>query len=114
MITLPLSLAAWSNLQFKQTFKNEVEALDATILPLQQGLAVSSYVSNEPFHILVLSYSDNEQAIQVRTGVSYSGIISGCSCADDPTPMDVQTEYCELMLSIDKNTADTHIALLTD
>jgi hypothetical protein len=47
-------------------------------------------------------------------GVFFSGIITGCSCADDPTPVETQNEYCELLFAIDKATAETTITLLAD
>ena len=44
----------------------------------------------------------------------YSGIIAGCSCADNPTPVSELNEYCEVQLEIDKKTAETKVALLPE
>jgi len=43
-----------------------------------------------------------EGGIQVRLGVFFSGVITGCSCADDLTPIKPQDEYGELHLVIDR------------
>ena len=48
----------------------------------------------------------------VMTVFIISGIIAGCSCADDPTPVDTTTEYCELQLEIDRESAETRVILL--
>ena len=53
-------------------------------------------------------------SILVKAGIFYTGIIAGCSCADDPTPLDEQNEYCELELNINKETAETTIVLLEE
>jgi len=114
MIFLPLTLDASSAQNFTTTLKKELESLTASDLPLQKGLSQSSYVSDEPFHILPLSHTCDAHSLYVRIGVSYSGIIAGCSCADDPTPQDLQTEYCELLLTINTQTAAATFELTTD
>lgn len=114
MIQLQQSLRAWGSDAFSDTFKAEVEALAPEQLPLQQGLALSSYVSSEPFRVMVISSREEEAALHIKAGVFYSGIIAGCSCADDPTPTDVQAEYCDLEFVIDKQDGGTQVRLLAD
>jgi hypothetical protein len=114
MICLPRSVAAWPGDAFNDTFKVEVEQLKHHELPLQQGLSLSSYVSEEPFRMMVLEAHEDGTTLHVRAGVFYSGIIAGCSCADDPTPTDVQTEYCDLAFSIDKDSGEARVSLLGD
>jgi hypothetical protein len=104
---------AWGTSTFKEQFKQEVQQLPADQLPLQQGLSLSSYVSAEPFRVMVISEAEDETTIQVKVGIFYSGIIAGCSCSDDPSPTDVQPEYCDLQFSIDKTTTETMVELLT-
>ena len=41
-------------------------------------------------------------------------MLAGCSCADDPTPVEEISQYCEVRLDIDKTTAETTVALLTE
>ena len=111
MIALPRSLQAWGSPAFNDTLKQELEQLPAAQLPLQQGLALSSYVSSDPFKVMIINSSDGETAITVKAAIFYSGIIAGCSCSDDPTPTDVQPEYCEIELSLDKRSAEAQLKL---
>lgn len=112
-IHLPLALAAWHSDTFREAFKREAEQLDPTLLPLQQALAVSSHVSDRPFSIIPLASEETPDSIRIKAGISYAGIIAGCSCADDPTPMSEQAEYCEVWFEIDKATAGASVVLLT-
>ncbi len=104
MIRLAESLNVWASPQFKAVLKREIEALPVDQLPLQQGLKVGSHVLDDKCSVLVLSVADAGELIRVRIGVLYNGIIAGCSCADDPTPVEPVNEYCELWLAFDKQT----------
>ncbi len=84
----------------------EMEALrasDDSLYPLlQQGLCYSSSVSDAPIQVCVLSVTDEAEQFIIKAGVFYSGVIAGCSCADDPTPVDEITEYCDLWIELDR------------
>ena len=112
MIKLTDVLNAWGTQAFSQILKSAIEQLDVDLLPLQQGLAQSSYTSGANRSVLVLNVTDGEGYIRAKTGIFYTGIIAGCSCADDPTPISELTEYCEVQFDIDKKTADTTVTLL--
>lgn len=114
MIRLPASLEAWNTPRFRTALKQEIEALDLHLLPLQQGLALSSQVSDRPIQAMVLSEDETDRALTATVGVFYTGVIAGCNCADDPTPVDEQTEYCVIRLVIDKGTAETQVSLVPD
>lgn len=114
MILLPQSINAWNSADFESVFKAEVSQIPHTSLPLQQGLALSSYVSDEPFSAVILNTSADDSSINIKAGIFYTGIIAGCSCADDPTPLDTQNEYCELQFTLNRQTGETHIELLSD
>ncbi len=114
IIILHRSVAAFGTGEFKEQFKAEVEQLPADQLPLQKGLSLSSYVSAEPFKVMVISVTDDASTIHVKAGIFYSGIIAGCSCSDDPSPTDVQPEYCDVRFDIDKATAETTPSLLSE
>ena len=105
-------LEAINTPDFKLILKNEIQAIDPKILPLQQGLSLSSYVSPTPFNAIILNVMDTVDFIKIKTGIFYTGIIAGCSCSDDPTPTDEQNEYCEIIFIINKNTAETEVQLL--
>lgn len=113
MIYLKHALKSWNTPGFEAELKQELEQLKAEQLPLQQGLSHSSYVSGEPFKVMVVSVSDEEATIRVKAGIFYTGIIAGCSCSDDPGPTDVQPEYCDVWLDIDKTTAATTLTLIS-
>lgn len=109
MIRLPESRDAWGTPEFNAVLKREVEALSIDQLQLQQGLVFTSYVVDEPCKVRVISADDSEGMIRAKIGVFYRGIIAGCSCADDPSPVEPMNEYCELLLELNKHTGETSI-----
>ncbi len=108
------SLQAWGTPAFRETLKAEIARLGTVELPLQQGLSGSSYATDTPPQAVILNSEDRGDHLWVKAGLFYTGIIAGCSCADDPTPVEEQTEYCEVVLEIDKDTGDTKVALLSE
>jgi hypothetical protein len=112
MLKLPRSIAAWNRPDFESILKVEIQQLDQASLPLQQGLSQSSRVNDDDISVVILNISDDDEMIHVKTGIFYSGIIAGCSCADDPTPQDTITEYCEIRFDINKQTAEVEVLLL--
>ena len=61
---------------------------------------------------MILGASEEAGIIFARAGIFYTSIIAGCNCADDPSPVDEQTEYCEIQFEINKKTAETTVQLL--
>ena len=114
VIKLDKSLAAWGAPGFKEVLKQEISRLDASQLPLQQGLSTGNYVSDTPFTVTVNTVSEVDNVIRVTAGIFYQGIIGGCSCTDDPTPNSDINEYCEVQLDIDNSSALTSVMLVTD
>lgn len=114
MSQLPKSLQAWNTPEFEDVLKREIEQLDAGTLPLQQGLSSSSHVTDRPFQVMILGVREEAGLIRAKAGIFYTGVIAGCSCADDPTPMDEQAEYCVLLFDIDRVTAETTVTLLEE
>lgn len=112
MIQLPLSLLAWNSESFKAVIKQELCSIDANLLPLQEGLRYSSMANTDSLSISILNAEDDEQQILVKAGLFYTGIIAGCNCADDPTPVDENNEYCEVLFGINKQTAETTVTLV--
>lgn len=111
MIQLPNSLNAWGKPEFGDVLKQEIEQLDPVQLPLQQGLSASSHVSDQPFKAMIINVHEEPGQLKVKAGIFYTGIIAGCNCADDPSPIDELNEYCELQFDIDKTTARTSVRL---
>jgi hypothetical protein len=114
MPRLTKSIHAWGTPAFRDTLRQEIEGLGAEALPLQQGLSTGSYALDRDLRAMILAVSEGPTAIRARAGIFFSSIIAGCSCADDPTPVDQQTEYCELELVIDKTTGEAQVALGDD
>ncbi len=114
MIRLNAALSAWGTPDFEGLLKKELEQLGADQLPLQQGLSTSSYAIDSALTAIILSVSGDADVIRVKAGIFYAGIIAGCSCADDPTPVNENNEYCEVQLVIDKATAEATVTHLLD
>jgi len=118
-LTLPRALAAWDRSAGSPTFRkaltDELEALGSdhpAIQPLlQASLSQTSAVSDSPLSVQLLSLREQEGQILAHLGVFYDGIIAGCSCADDPTPLDSITEHCELLLALRIATAEARLSL---
>jgi hypothetical protein len=108
------SLAAWETPDFTDVFKAEVKQLDPDLLPLQQGLSHSSSANGANLGVTVLNLAETPGAIQVKAGLFYSGIIAGCSCADDPTTQHEVNEYCEVRFAINKHSGVATVTLLRD
>ena len=112
MIYLHNTVQSFGSSEFESSLKQELEQLAAEQLPLQAGLSHSSYVADSPFTVMLLSVLDRGDSIQARVGVFYAGIIAGCNCADDPTPVDTQNEYCEIGVEINKQSALAQLCLI--
>jgi hypothetical protein len=106
MTRLPESLAAWGSPGFERVLKRELECLGAGFLPLQQGLRGSSVALDDQLEVMVIGTVGDADRIQAKVGVFYWGLVAGCNCADDPAPVEAQNEYCELLITIDKASAE--------
>jgi hypothetical protein len=114
MLKLTDSLKAWGTSDFEIALKEEIQKLDHSILPLQEGLLQSSHVSDAKISVVILKVSEAPDSICVKTGIFYAGIIAGSCCADDPTPITENTEYCEVLFNINRITAKTVVTLHTE
>jgi hypothetical protein len=114
MIRLPHTIRTWNTPTFRETFKHEIENLDPALLPLQEGLSRSSHVTATPFRAVPLAADHDAGRLRIRTGLFYTGIIAGCSCADDPTPIDEQTEYCVVEFDVDTASGEASVRLVEE
>lgn len=108
------TLSAWGRPDFEAVLKQEIEQLGVDQLPLQQGLSTGNYALAEPITVSILGVTELERVIRVKAGIFFSSAIAGCSCADDPTPIDKIAEYCEIQLELDKATAATTVGLAAE
>ena len=113
-IRLPGSLAAWETSEFEETLKREVGRLTGEMLPLQAALTHGSYASDKVSGVILLSTSESADSVIIKAGLHFTGVIAGCSCADDPTPNNETIEYCEVLIEIDRKSAKASISLLPD
>jgi len=114
MTCFATAMNAWNSPDFTAAIKAELELLGPHGLPLQQGLTRGSYVTDSPISAVIISVTEEKDSVRVMAGIFYSGIIAGCSCADDPTPIDETTEYCELLVVIEKATLEARIVPYPD
>ena len=114
MIRFTEALSAWGGADFKVEVKQAIERLSYKDLPLQQALTTGSYALDRDIEAMVIHMQESETSIQVKACIFYKAIIAGCSCSDDPTPIDECNEHCEIMVEIDKKSASTTITLLPD
>ena len=100
------TLAAWGTPAFAEAFKEEVRKNRAG-LPLQKGLNSTSYALDERVEAMVIGTAEKGNFLIVKAGAFFQGLLIGCSCADDPTPVGEENEYCELFFRIDRKTGET-------
>lgn len=108
------TLAAWKTPDFEAVCKAEIKQLNPDLLPLQQGLTHSNTANADSLSVRILSATEQPDRLRIKAGLFYTGIIAGCSCADDPTPVDEINEYCEVRFEIDKQTGTASVMLLQD
>ena len=103
------SLRDWNTDVFPQTLKQELEQLPTGTLPLDKVTAQGGFVDDSNITATILSTTDNATAIQAKVGIFFTEIVINCGCGDDPMPTNA---YCEMRITIDKNTAETEFDIL--
>lgn len=105
-------IQAWDTPEFVAVFKRLVANMTVEQLPLQQGLQASDFAVDKDLKVLVLNIESDEDTIKIKAGVFYQGMVSGCHCADDPSPQQTNTEYCELLFVINKQSGLAKVTLI--
>lgn len=108
------ALDAWGTPGFEAALKQEIEQADPALLHLQQALSIGSHVTDGSVSSMIIRVHADEGAIHVKAGIFYTSIIAGCSCADDPTPISENNEYCEMLFDIDQVTGEARVKLLEE
>ena len=111
MLKFTTSLTNWGSDSFSQTLKNEMENLEASVLPLDKGTSQGGLVDDSNISATIINFTEEERYIQAKIGVFFNEIIGGCSCGDDPLS---ENAYCEIQVSIDKDTAETEFAVISE
>ena len=107
--SLHKSAAAWGSDGFEATLKAELRRLDHESLPLVAAMSHGSHVAEMPIDPVVLHSEEVEGTLRVKVGIFFASINAGSCCADDPTPLCEENEYCEIVLTIDRQSGDARI-----
>ncbi len=105
-------LAAWGSDSFADTLKQALRQLDSASLPLQQAMSQGSHVSASAIDPVLLHSEATDEELKIKVGIFYNSVIAGSCCADDPSPMCEENEYCEVLVVIDRETGVGEVALL--
>jgi len=111
MPELSNSLRDWRSDTFPQTLKGELENLQTGALPLEKGLSQGGIVDASDISVTVISFVDDEDAVQAKIGVFFTEIVAGCSCGDGPMSLNA---YCQMLVSIDKTTSKATFTVIPD
>lgn len=98
-LSLPRTLAALDSPEFARILQEEVAA-QADRLPLQEHLRHTDRALTEGIRVVPLHVERDGDRVRIKAGIFYQGILAGSCCADDPTPVEPQQEYCEVWILI--------------
>ncbi|MHB8920149.1 MAG: hypothetical protein ACYC3A_08120 [Halothiobacillus sp.] len=116
MNTFANALRTWGMKAFESELIAAITGLGVNGLPLQKALTQGSVALDDDLAVRVLSTNLQAHAqgdfLHCKVSVQYTSIITGCSCIDDPSPLNILPEYCELLLVIDRQSGDFTVTLL--
>ncbi|WP_126452501.1 glucosamine--fructose-6-phosphate aminotransferase [Sulfuriflexus mobilis] len=102
----------WDTAALAPTLKRWLEALAPGSLPLHKGVSQAGLVDDQAITAMVLNCrDDSEGAVEAKVGVFFTEVVINCGCGDEPMPVNA---YCELLISIDKVSAEATIVVVTD
>ena len=108
ILSFQKSINAWPDNRFKQVLNDQLMQLNLDQLPLQKALSQGSIATLDNLQFTINKSELDDDLLTVSIGVFFSSIIAGCNCSDDPTPVDLINEYCELTLIINRLTGQGH------
>jgi hypothetical protein len=101
------ALKYWGSDKFPQYFKQAVQSLELGILPLKDCCNHSAVIDQSTIEPIILSSHETKDSVEIKTGVFFCEVLSGCACSDDPSQAKIlENSYCELTISLDKNTKE--------
>jgi len=101
------ALKYWGGDGFPQYFKQAIQSLELGVLPLKDCCNHSAVIDQSTIEPIILSSHETRDTIEIKTGVFFCEVLSGCACSDDPSQAKIlENSYCELMISLDKNTKE--------
>ena len=108
MPKLPATLASRAD-TIETVLKRELESLPSGTLPLHVCTTRGGYVDDSDISATVLNVEQAEHHLLCKVGIFFTEIVVGCGCGDAPFP---ENAYCELMVSIDKITAEAEFEVI--
>ena len=100
------ALACWGSDEFPQAFKQAIKSLELEKLPLANCCNHSAVIDKDSIDVMILSSCETDDQIQIKIGVFFCEILSGCACSDDPSQAEIlENSYCELLAEIDRTNA---------
>jgi len=105
MIDMHRTLRAYGSPDFETTLRRDLLQAGPEALGLQQALRAGSIALEDDLGVMLLSARESPTRLDLHLGLFYTSMVAGCSCADDPTPVGRNTEYCEVDLQIERATA---------
>jgi len=101
------ALECWGSDEFPQKFKQAIKSLELGVLPLVDCCNYSAVIDQDTIEPIILSSSETSTKIKIKMGVFFCEVLSGCACSDDPSQAKIlENSYCELTISLDKNTKE--------
>ncbi|MFI9654417.1 hypothetical protein ABGV17_06765 [Guyparkeria sp. GHLCS8-2] len=98
--------------ELEAIFKAELAALPADDLPLQQGMAHGSVAKGDALSAMVIGSEIDSSQVRIRAGLFFASVVAGCACTNDPTPMNDESEYCEVEFVIERPGGAARVRLL--
>lgn len=105
-------IARWHQDDFVARVQAAVASLGLRGLPLQKAISFGNVALDDALSIQLLASEQRADGYFVRVGIQYTSMITGCHCADDPSPEMVVPEYCTVELLIDPQTAEPVVRLV--
>lgn len=106
-LELPETLAALDTPAFAEVLQRELAA-QAERLPLQEALQRTDRALTDGIRVVPLQVEKGEGEVRIKVGIFYQGILAGSCCADDPTPVEPEVEYCELTVLVKARNRSAH------
>ena len=107
--TIPLR--KWNTDLFNSSLKNEIQNLKSGVLPLHLATTQGGMVDDSNISASIINSFETDDCIQAKVGIFFNEVIGGCNCHDDPVS---ENTYCEIRVSINKQTANTLFTLIAE
>lgn len=105
------ALNNWNTDLFNPSLKNEIQNLKPGTLPLEKATNQGGMIDDSNITASIINSTDNNNYIQAKVGIFFNEVVGGCNCDDDPVS---ENTYCEIILSINKETAEAEFSLISD